>query len=119
MLTLYIKLFQLNNQLIFMAYFHHCENFPDIQIHLKPSLAEHNTSRTCFSKVLSMIGITAIQIFIILAIIAHFTIQLKFIRLVERKTYHIHYFVGIQFLARSRFFVTNVSSSSVTCANTN
>ena len=72
-LTLYIKFFQLNNQLGFMAYFHQCGDLPDVQIHLKPFLVEHNTSRTCFSGVLSMIGITSIQIFIIVAIIVYFT----------------------------------------------
>ena len=55
-----------------MTYFHQCGNLPDIQIHLTPSLLEENTSRTRFSRVLLVTGISFIQIFVILPIIAYF-----------------------------------------------
>ena len=43
--------------------FHQCGNLLSIQIHLTPSLLEQNASRTRFSQVLSVIGISSIQIF--------------------------------------------------------
>ena len=61
-------------------------NFPEIQIHLTP-LLEQNISRTHFSRVLSVIGISSIQIFVILVIIAYFA---NLIRAVETKPCHIN-----------------------------
>ena len=49
-----------------------CRNLLNIQINLAPSLFEQNTSKTRFSRVLSIIGISLIQIFVITAIIAYF-----------------------------------------------
>ena len=56
-----------------MTYFHQCENFPDIQIHLTPSFTEQDTSEnTEFSRELSITGISSIQVIVILAITAYF-----------------------------------------------
>ena len=59
-----------------MTYFHQCENFPDIQIHLTPSFTEQdtseNTENTEFSRELSITGISSIQVIVILAITAYF-----------------------------------------------
>ena len=61
-----------SRRFISMNYFHQFVNFSNIQIHLTRSVVEQNTSRNHFSQVFSMIGISWIQKFKILAIIAYF-----------------------------------------------
>ena len=68
----FINFFQLSNQLVLTTYFHQCGNLPDIQIHLTRFPLEKNTSRAHFSRLLSLIWISFIQISVILPIIAYF-----------------------------------------------
>ena len=80
-----------------MTYFHQCENLPNIPIHVTP-LAEQNTSRTRFSRLLSMAGISSI----------FRKYLLKFIRPAETKTYSVNESVGIKLISRLRLSFCHV-----------
>ena len=80
-----------------MTYFHQCENLPNIPIHVTP-IAEQNTSRTRFFRLLSMTGISSI----------FRKYLLKFIRPAETKTYSVNESVGIKLISRLRLSFCHV-----------
>ena len=80
-----------------MTYFHQCEKLPNIPIHVTP-LAEQNTSRTRFFRLLSMTAISSI----------FRKYLLKFIRPAETKTYSVNESVGIKLISRLRLSFCHV-----------